>query len=770
MFSIADLLQLAVAHHRAGEWQQAEQAYRQLLEQAPHESGVRHQLAWLLCDRNRHTEAIEQLSAAIATSPEQSLLRSHLGIILRAAGKPEEAVRQFQAAIGLNPDDFLTHYNLGNAYQQLGRFELAIESYRSALCGASDDPDIYLNLGATQWKLGRLGDAATSLGQALAIKSDFAQAHYNLARVQRDQNKLDEAAASLRRALELQPDYAEAHNQLGVVLGRQEEFSEAIACHRRALHRKPGFVEAHFNLGTLLDMQGQLAEAAECWRRGLELNPDFVEGFGNLGSLLTQLGQIAEAKECYLRALERHPNQGVWRLNIASLCPGVFGHATDIVDYRRTLLAELEMFASAQPEFKLPPLATIACIPPFNLQFHGHDDRPIREAYAKVFRNCSATATATGSSGRPRIGFVVTDRHEALFLRSLGGVLERINTDRFELVVMGSARGTKTLHAALCNPAIKLLSLPAELEQAVDSIREEQVDLLYYWEVATDITNYFLPFHRLAPVQCTSWGIQVTSGIPQMDYYLSSVLVEPEDAGGHYTEQLVLANTLLTYQRRVALPEAPKPRESFGIRREQHLYLCAQQLGKFHPDFDPILAGILRADTQGVIVATEDRFGRFLGDQLRARWSAAMPDVAERILFVPYQPHPEYLGLVAAADVLLDPLHFGGVNSSYDGFSLQKPIVTLPSRFHRGRYTWACYRKMGVTDCVARDRDHYVELAVKLGTDAEFRAQVTEQIERASPVLFEDMEAVREHERIFSTLVELARSTRPVLQVGRRPK
>ncbi len=758
MVSIADLLQLAVAHHRAGDWQQAERTYRQLLEQSPHESGVRHQLAWLLFDRNRHAEAIEQLSAAIASSPDQSLLCSHLGIFLRAAGKPEEAVRQFQAAIGLNPNDFLTHYNLGNAYQQLGRFELAIESYQSALRGAPDDPDAYLNLGAAQWKLGRLSDAATSLNQAIAIKSDFPQAHYNLARVRRDQNKLDEAAASLRRALELQPNYAEAHNQLGVVLGRQEKVDEAIACHRRALHQKPDLVEAHFNLGTLLDMQGQLAEAADCWRRGLELNPDFAEGFGNLGSLLTQVGQIAEAKECYLRALERHPNQGVWRLNIASLCPGVFGHGTDIVDYRSTLLAELETFAGAQPEFKLPPLATIACIPPFNLQFHGYDDRPIREAYAKVFRSCFATASATRSSGRPRIGFVVTDRHEALFLRSLGGVLERMNTDRFELVVMGSARGTKTLDAALCNPAIKQLSLPAEFEQAVEAIRAEQVDLLYYWEVATDIANYFLPFHRLAPVQCTSWGIQVTSGIPQMDYYLSSALVEPEDASTHYTEQLVLASTLLTYQRRAPLPDAPKPRESFGIEREQHLYLCAQQLGKFHPDFDPILAGILRADTQGVLVATEDRFGHFLGNQLRARWSAAMPDVAERVLFVPYQSQAEYLNLVAAADVLLDPLHFGGVNSSYDGFSLNKPIVTLPSQFQRGRYTLGCYKKMNLTQCVASDANHYLDIAVALGTDARFRAQVTEQIERASPVLFEDMEAVREHERIFSTLVELART------------
>jgi predicted O-linked N-acetylglucosamine transferase (SPINDLY family) len=136
-----------------------------------------------------------------------------------------------------------------------------------------------------------------------------------------------------------------------------------------------------------------------------------------------------------------------------------------------------------------------------------------------------------------------------------------------------------------------------------------------------------------------------------------------------------------------------------------------------------------------------------------------MPDVAERIRFIPLQPNADYLSLIAAADVLLDPLHFGGVNSSYDGFSLHKPIVTLPSRYQRGRYTLACYRKMGLTDCVAATPEQYIEMAVALGTDAERRAEVVEKIRLASPALFEDLQAVREHERIFSELIEQSRST-----------
>ena len=142
------------------------------------------------------------------------------------------------------------------------------------------------------------------------------------------------------------------------------------------------------------------------------------------------------------------------------------------------------------------------------------------------------------------------------------------------------------------------------------------------------------------------------------------------------------------------------------------------------------------------------------------RFAATMPDVADRVRFVPFQQHADYLCLIAAADVLLDPVHFGGVNTTYDGLSLHKPIVTLPSRFQRGRYTLGCYKKMGIFDCVANDPQEYIDIAVRLGTDLAFRAEIEKRIQLTSPALFEDLEAVREHERIFRALVAEARSAR----------
>ena len=201
--------------------------------------------------------------------------------------------------------------------------------------------------------------------------------------------------------------------------------------------------------------------------------------------------------------------------------------------------------------------------------------------------------------------------------------------------------------------------------------------------------------------------------------------------------------------------ESPKGREHFDFEKDQHIYLFAHQVGKFHPDFDYVVAGILRRDDSAVVVVIQDRWGH-ASDRLRTRLANTIPDVAGRIVFVPWQSHTDYRSLMQASDVLLDPLYYGGVNATYDGIALGKPIVTMASDFHIGRYTYGCYRKMGLTECIAADVDEYIEIAVRTGTDADYRHSLTEEIMEASPALYEDMEAVHEHERIFRELVELA--------------
>jgi predicted O-linked N-acetylglucosamine transferase (SPINDLY family) len=107
---------------------------------------------------------------------------------------------------------------------------------------------------------------------------------------------------------------------------------------------------------------------------------------------------------------------------------------------------------------------------------------------------------------------------------------------------------------------------------------------------------------------------------------------------------------------------------------------------------------------------------------------------------------------------VLDTLHFNGMNSSLESFSVGTPIVTLPTALQRGRHTAGMYRKMDFTECVAADTDDYVRIAVRLGTEEDYRRYARNEILRRNEVLFEDLRVVREFERCF---LETTQASRP---------
>ena len=210
--------------------------------------------------------------------------------------------------------------------------------------------------------------------------------------------------------------------------------------------------------------------------------------------------------------------------------------------------------------------------------------------------------------------------------------------------------------------------------------------------------------------------------------------MEPEDAGRHYSETLVRLPGPTLHYARPGLPARLKPRSAFGLPDDAHLYVCPQSLFKIHPDFDRALVALLRRDPKGLVVLLSGR-DRHLDALLRRRLAAVGPEVVG-IRFLRQMALPDFLSLVAVSDVMLDPLHYSGGNTSLEAFALGTPIVTWPGAFMRGRHTHGFYRLMGLDDCVAADHAGYVELALRLAAEPEFRRHVTRRVLDRVPALF----------------------------------
>jgi predicted O-linked N-acetylglucosamine transferase (SPINDLY family) len=599
--------------------------------------------------------------------------------------------------------------------------------------------------------------------KALQLNPRFADAARNLGAILQDLQRTDEAIECYKRALSQGAAIADIHFNLGNALADAGAYDDSIASYRNALALDPRRSDVHLNLGIALEEWGNLDEAVMQYEKVLALEPGSTAACRCLGAALAEQGRHEEATAVYRRGLSLAPDDGL-RLRLAMLLPAIPGSLEELKRWRARFEAEIARL-EAEPIALSDPAEQVGGTN-FYLSYQGLDNRELHTRVAKLYERACPSLLWTAAhctdpkprSGKIRVGFISRYLHNHSIGKTTRGIVAKLSRARFEVFSLFAPpvhedETSKFIRAH----SDRAVALPRTLEAARRAIAELKLDVLFYQDIGMDAFTYFLAFARLAPVQCVSFGHPDTTGIANMDYFISNDLFEPGDAARHYSERLFLLHDLgtLAYYYRPRAPEAPRRREDFGLPGQANLYLCPQTLFKFHPEFDAVLSGILRADPRGRLVLIRSKTSRW-AELLENRFRRTMPDVADRIAFIPAQDFPGFLNLLAACDVMLDTIHFNGMNSSLEGFSVGTPIVTLPTGFQRGRHTAGMYRKMGFTDCIAADHDDYVRIAVQLGTEADYRRHAREEILRRSVVLFEDMRVVQEFERFFLEAVGIS--------------
>jgi predicted O-linked N-acetylglucosamine transferase (SPINDLY family) len=365
-------------------------------------------------------------------------------------------------------------------------------------------------------------------------------------------------------------------------------------------------------------------------------------------------------------------------------------------------------------------------------------------------------------AGRIRVGFVSDYFHNHSIGRVTEGLVAQLDRERFSVYVLGFREPFDEISRAIAGAADQWSELPRELAGARAAVAEHALDVLVYPDVGMDPLTYFMTYARLAPVQCTTWGHPVTTGVPAIDYFLSTEYFEPEDGASHYSERLVKLRhaAFPGYYRR---PEqvAPAAPAALGFDPARRTYFCPHSLFKFHPDFDAVLARILRRDPGGDLVLVYDEQGDiYRRPRLEARMKRAAPDVFDRITFVSRTGTREgYLQRLQACDVVLDTHPYCGGNTSLEAISMGALVVTLPSALNRGRHTYGFFRKMGFMHTVADNADAYVDLAVRIATDADYRAHLKRLQNERSGALYEDQGVVDQIGDFFEEAVRAVRTS-----------
>jgi tetratricopeptide (TPR) repeat protein len=316
--TIPQSLQTAVEHHKAGRRKQAEQAYRQVLEDDPNQPDALHLLGVMAFEAGRNDIALDLISRAIAANGNRAEYHGNLGNVLAALGRLDEAIAACRKAVALRPSYAEGHYYLGNALRKADRMDEAIAAFRAAIAQRSEFAEAYNNLGNAVKSKGLNGEAIACYRRAIAIQPKYVDAYNNLGIVLGANGQLDEAIALLRHCVALQPEGADGHHNLGNALSFKGELDEAIVEIRAAIALRPAHPQAYCNLSIALRRNGNLDEAVAAARQAMALQPQYFEACNNLGNALKEKGLFEEAIAVYRQAIAMKPTSAIGHCNLGS--------------------------------------------------------------------------------------------------------------------------------------------------------------------------------------------------------------------------------------------------------------------------------------------------------------------------------------------------------------------------------------------------------------------------------------------------------------------
>ncbi len=523
---------------------------------------------------------------------------------------------------------------------------------------------------------------------------------------------------------------------------------------KQAVAKEPGNSRLHAELGKALSRAGDFEGAKRHYRMAVAIDPTLIDAQLNLGDILLRDCDIGGALACFGMRQVFAPEDWL-RLKMALVLPPIVESTDHIKVLRARTEQALRVLSKDDLRIENPSLDGGRL---FYLAYYGFNDRSHYEALARLYLKANPSLGMVAPhcvhprsrEDEPRIKVAFVSAF--LFDHSIGrlnrSLIANLDRDWFHVTVAIVPNITDKVTKEITESADRAIRVTLNLEEARRALAAEKFDVVVYPEIGMDPFTYCLAFARLAPVQCTTWGHPVTTGIPTMNYFVSGADMEPEDADEHYSETLIRLDTLTTQYRKPELSERPKARSAFGLDEEAHYYLVAQYLFKTHPDFDLILGEILRRDPEGRVLLIHGA-RRAWSEILMARFKRAMPEEAERIQFIDRQSQKDFLALIAAVDVSLDIPQFNGGNTTIEALTVGTPVVTMPTALARGRLCSAIYKHIGVTDCIAETPDDYVDLAIRLATKPSFRKKIVEKILKNNDRLFENEKAISEWERFF---------------------
>lgn len=649
--------------------------------------------------------------------------RWRIAVAAHQAGATDEAITGYRGVLAEQPGYAPAHYLLGLLLRDRGETGVAEDELAAAVAAAPSYVDARCALANLLRAAGRADVAVQICREGLALTPAAAPLWRVLGLAALDRQEGEAAREAFERALALVPTDGQTHYNHGVALQMLHRCDDALRAYQRALALDPDQIAADFNTGVILQEQGRTDHAIHAFEQVLARDPAYVPAHKAIGEVLLAARRIdawflafdrfesrcPRSLAMVVRALEVNAYRGDFpaidrfleRLRRNDFVPE---GATDLADCLEQLLF-LMLYFDVEPET--------------HFAFYRAYDAVASQVYGLPL-----APSAVRRPGRLRIGYLSGDLRNHVMGKMMWEAVRRHDRDRFEVRFYATVADSDEWTERFRAQGDAFLAI-AELtdRQAALRIAADDLDILVDLSTHTKGARPGILALKPARVQITHVASAGAVGLSTIDFKLTDAYADrPENQAFLLETLLPMGGCVYPYRHIEPAGEHPFHRERLGISRDAivlgafvtPLKLSRRCLALWREVLERIPRAVLAVSPQ----SPEAR-----GVYARLLPTGGIP--LERVLVLPQgRGDAENQARYHLIDLVLDPVPYSGVNGTLEALGMGVPVVTLCGRKHCERTSYSILTNLGVASTIAHSSGDYVDIAVRLATDAHFAAEV----------------------------------------------
>ena len=404
------------------------------------------------------------------------------------------------------------------------------------------------------------------------------------------------------------------------------------------------------------------------------------------------------------------------------------------------------------------------------LYFEDESAKSAMEDRAVMLREIAARAGYVATwepknrtGGKIRVGVLAWDYSARTETYTTYPVFAGLPADGFDVVLFAAAEVEVALPAG--SPPVRLL--PERPSDAVAFVRQADLDIVVH---GTNLTARVHPLalmatNRLARRAVTFFSSPMTTGLTEVDAYVSGELSEGEGSEADYSEKLLRlpgAGYCSGHRRMGSVAHATPGRDRLELPGRAVVFASGAVVHKLSAGVRRAWAEVLAGVPESVLMLfpfapTWDlQWPRTLLSQVFSAELAEHGVDPSRLKLMQSLPGRDVVvAVLKSADVYLDSFPYTGANSVLDALEAGLPVVAMEGRQMRCRQAAAVLRSVGLGETVAATTAEYVDVAKKLGNDRGYRFGVAGRVREVmagNPVCVDPEAYSRQCAEVFRTL------------------